>query len=103
MFPVPLLSFNGKWSKLENSDTFSILIIQIIIIQIVIIQIISIQVIIIQIIIIQVVIIIIQVVGGGSGGIASARRAAEFGVKVNLLREKIISILFVEDKVSNFL
>lgn len=28
------------------------------------------------------------VIGGGSGGIASARRAAEFGVKVALVEEK---------------
>ena len=28
------------------------------------------------------------VIGGGSGGIASARRAAEFGVKVALIEEK---------------
>lgn len=27
------------------------------------------------------------VIGGGSGGIASARRAAEFGVKVGLVEE----------------
>jgi glycerol-3-phosphate dehydrogenase len=27
------------------------------------------------------------VIGGGSGGIASARRAAEFGVKVGLIEE----------------
>lgn len=27
------------------------------------------------------------VIGGGSGGIASARRAAEFGIKVGLIEE----------------
>ena len=31
------------------------------------------------------------VIGGGSGGIASARRAAEFGVKVALVEEKRLS------------
>ena len=87
LFPVPLLSFNGKWRRLTNSDTFFILIIQIIIIQIVIIQIIVIQMVII-------IIIIIQVVGGGSGGIASARRAAEFGVKVNLLKKLFPDFFF---------
>ncbi len=38
------------------------------------------------------------VVGGGSGGIASARRAAEFGVKVGLIEKQALGGTCVSSK-----
>ena len=44
------------------------------------------------------------VIGGGSGGIASARRAAEFGVSVGLIEKQAlggtcVSVFLIHDKV----